>query len=92
MFWLGWLQCALRLTENDDFELKFFKLPSMKGIKIASITQMQPENTQQNPQKVGAVPWFPVVLEKLQCEALSHWCVQLLAASPTCGTVPRCGR
>lgn len=23
---------------NDDFELKFFKLPSMKGTKIASIT------------------------------------------------------
>lgn len=23
---------------NDDSELKFFKLPSMKGIKIASIT------------------------------------------------------
>lgn len=23
---------------NDDFELKFFRLPSMKGIKIACIT------------------------------------------------------
>lgn len=36
---------------------------------------MQPEKAQQNPQKVGAVPWFPFVLEKLQGEALSHWCL-----------------
>lgn len=27
-----------RSLSNDDFELKFFKLPSMKGIKIARIT------------------------------------------------------
>lgn len=27
-----------RSLSNDDFELKFFKLSSMKGIKIVSIT------------------------------------------------------
>lgn len=41
---------------------------------------MQPEKPQQNPQKVGAVPWFPVALQKLWGEALSHWCVTALGS------------
>lgn len=68
---------------NDEFELKFFKLSSMKGIKIFSITLMHPEKKpQRNPQKVGAVPWFPVALEKLWGEALSHWFVTAVGSVP----------
>lgn len=78
--WLGWLHCALRLMENHYqimiLSSSFSNYQVWRALKLSvELTCNLKKNPQQNPQKVGAVLWFPVVLEKLWGEALSHWCV-----------------